>query len=171
MESEVKITPADDNAKNNQNNRNALAVFLRLLPTGATAADLSKLFEPIGSVTRTDVNSSKGFGFVDFADTAGVAASLAKYRVDPTYFTINGQQVTVEERTKPHPRGSAKGNLKEEKGKSNNESSVADTKVDAVKSAEPVTNKRDVRKPREWRKGNGNSEAEQNSTGKQANKK
>ncbi|CAE7506172.1 nxt3 [Symbiodinium microadriaticum] len=77
------------------------SLFVNQLPEGTTAEDLQALFGEFGAIKGVNVNA-KGFGFVDFQESASVGRTLARMG-EAGPFAVNGSPIRVEERAAKAP--------------------------------------------------------------------
>ena len=64
---------------------------------GVTEALLEKAFSPFGTVTKTEIDKKKGFGYVDFAEPDGLQKAMAASPV----FVAQSQVVVLERKANP----------------------------------------------------------------------
>jgi hypothetical protein len=71
------------------------SLFVKQLPSEITEGDLLRIF---AGALKADIHSSKGYGFIEFAEPVFAASTMTRYQEDPSGFSHNGQRLKVEER-------------------------------------------------------------------------
>lgn len=87
------------------------SLYVNQIPDDVTEEELLQLFTKFGNVEAINLNTGKGYGFVDYSDSAG--ARLALSQADSELFLLKGKRLKIEERlTRPKNRASALSNNK-----------------------------------------------------------